>query len=142
MKQVTAAPLPSWNDGKVKQSIEAFVQRVTTADGKDFLPPAERIAVFDNDGTLWPENPVPFQLAFLLECFRSRHAALPGPAGVEYDELLRGQRRSSGESCKAWRALFTRVSSGCINYGLEEKCASMHPKRIHDRQPDWAAGQG
>ena len=66
MKQVTADPLPSWNDEKAKQSIEAFVQRVTTAGGKDFVPPAERIAVFDNDGTLWPENPTLFQLAFLL----------------------------------------------------------------------------
>ena len=46
-------PLPSWNDGSVKKSITDFVQRVTTQGGPDFVPPAERIAVFDNDGTLW-----------------------------------------------------------------------------------------
>ena len=72
MKQVTVDPLPSWNDGKARQAIEAFVQRVTTAGGKDFVPPAERIAVFDNDGTLWPENPVPFQIAFLLDELKRR----------------------------------------------------------------------
>ena len=72
MKQVTVDPLPSWNDGKARHSIEAFVQRVTAAGGKDFVPPAERIAVFDNDGTLWPENPVPFQLAFLLDELKRR----------------------------------------------------------------------
>jgi phosphoglycolate phosphatase-like HAD superfamily hydrolase len=72
MKQVTVDPLPSWNDGKARHSIEAFVQRVTAAGGKDFVPPAERIAVFDNDGTLWPENPVPFQIAFLLDELKRR----------------------------------------------------------------------
>lgn len=59
--------LPSWNDGKAKQSIIAFVQRVTTPGGKDFVPVAERIATFDNDGTLWAEQPMYFQLAFALD---------------------------------------------------------------------------
>jgi len=71
-RQVPADPLPSWNDSKARQSIEAFVQRVITAGGKDFVPPAERIAVFDNDGTLWPENPMPFQLAFLIDELKRR----------------------------------------------------------------------
>jgi phosphoserine phosphatase len=60
-------PLPSWNEGKAKQSIAAFVQRVTTKGNKDFVPAAERIAVFDNDGTLWSEQPMYFQLAFALD---------------------------------------------------------------------------
>jgi phosphoserine phosphatase len=59
--------LPSWSDGKAKQSIIAFVQRVTTPGGKDFVPVAERIATFDNDGTLWAEQPMYFQLAFALD---------------------------------------------------------------------------
>src|ERR1700750_2200201 len=46
-------PLPSWNDGAAKKSITDFVTRVTTQGGADFVPPAERIATFDNDGTLW-----------------------------------------------------------------------------------------
>jgi len=62
-----ADPLLSWNDGKSKQSIVEFVKRVTTKGGKDYVPPAERIAVFDNDGTLWAEQPLYFQLAFALD---------------------------------------------------------------------------
>ena len=62
-----ADALPSWNDGKAKQSIVDFVKRVATKGGKDFAPPAERIAAFDNDGTLWAEQPMYFQLAFALD---------------------------------------------------------------------------
>ncbi|MES2790470.1 MAG: HAD family hydrolase [Planctomycetota bacterium] len=62
-----AEPLPSWNDTAVKQNIIAFVTRVTTVNGKDFVPPAERIATFDNDGTLWSEQPMYFQLAFTID---------------------------------------------------------------------------
>ena len=60
-------PLPSWVDGPVKTAILAYVARVTTEDAPDFIPPPERIAVFDNDGTLWPENPIPFQAAFIKD---------------------------------------------------------------------------
>lgn len=60
-------PLPSWNDGPVKTSITDFVARVTTQGSADFVPPAERIATFDNDGTLWCEQPMYFQLAFALD---------------------------------------------------------------------------
>lgn len=60
-------PLPSWNDGSAKKSIIDFVTRVTTQGGVDFVPPAERIATFDNDGTLWTEQPVYFQLAFAFD---------------------------------------------------------------------------
>jgi phosphoserine phosphatase len=60
-------PLPSWNDGHAKQRIVAFVTAVTNPAGTDFVPPADRIAVFDNDGTLWSEQPVYVQLAFALD---------------------------------------------------------------------------
>ncbi len=60
-------PLPSWNDGPAKQAILAFIARVTKEGSPDFLPLAERIAVHDNDGTLWPENPMPFQAAFAID---------------------------------------------------------------------------
>lgn len=62
-----ADALPSWNDGKARQSLLEFVKRVTTKGGKDFVPPAERIAVFDNDGTLWAEQPMYFQLLFAFD---------------------------------------------------------------------------
>lgn len=60
-------PLPSWNDGPATQAIVAFVEKVTTEGSADFVPPAERIAVFDNDGTLWCENPLPFQAIFAAD---------------------------------------------------------------------------
>ena len=64
-------PLPSWNDGAAKVAIVEFVEAVTTAGGTDFVPTAERIAVFDNDGTLWSEQPIYVQLAFALDRVRS-----------------------------------------------------------------------
>jgi phosphoglycolate phosphatase-like HAD superfamily hydrolase len=62
-----ADPLPSWNDGAVKKSIADFVARVTTQGGPDFVAVPERIATFDNDGTLWTEQPYYFQFAFALD---------------------------------------------------------------------------
>jgi phosphoserine phosphatase len=59
--------LPSWNDGPAKQAIISFVSLVTTEGDSEFVPAAERIAVFDNDGTLWAEQPMYFQLAFALD---------------------------------------------------------------------------
>ncbi len=60
-------PLPSWNDGQAKQAILAFVDEVTRPGSPSFIPPAERIATFDNDGTLWAEKPMYFQLFFALD---------------------------------------------------------------------------
>ncbi|MGB5135756.1 MAG: HAD family hydrolase [Prochlorococcaceae cyanobacterium] len=62
--------LPSWNEGGVKQALLTFVRRVSREDSPDFVPMAERIAVFDNDGTLWPEHPLPFQLLYALDRVR------------------------------------------------------------------------
>ena len=64
---VSAQTLPSWNEGKAKSAIVAFVKTVTDKKSKDYVAPAERIAVFDNDGTLWSEQPLYFQLAFALD---------------------------------------------------------------------------
>ncbi|MCU0070284.1 haloacid dehalogenase-like hydrolase [Pseudomonas koreensis] len=60
-------PLPSWNDGPAKKHIVEFVQAITDQGGKDFVKPAERIAVFDNDGTLWSEQPAYFEILFALD---------------------------------------------------------------------------
>ena len=60
-------PLPSWNDTAPKKAIVAFVEKVTKEGSSDFVPPAERIATFDNDGTLWCEKPLPVQLFFTLD---------------------------------------------------------------------------
>jgi hypothetical protein len=70
-------PLPSWNDGGAKARIVAFVQAVTQPGGKDFVAPADRIAVFDNDGTLWSEQPMYFQLAFAIDRAKAMAAKNP-----------------------------------------------------------------
>ncbi len=62
-----ADPLPSWNDTAPKQSITAFVEKVTKQGSPDFVPPAERIATFDNDGCLWAEQPMYFQALFVFD---------------------------------------------------------------------------
>ena len=64
---VVSEPLPSWSEGGTKQAITRFVTRVTDPASPDFVPEAERIATFDNDGTLWAEQPVYFQLLFAID---------------------------------------------------------------------------
>ena len=139
MKQVTADPLPSWNDGKAKQSIEAFVQRVTTAGGKDFVPSAERIAVFDNDGTLWPEYPLVGQLAFILDELKRRiptepalaadsivHAALAG----DFAKLLEGTHHDG--LMRVLGLTLTGMTTEEFRVNVEEWLASArHPKFGH-----------
>ncbi|MFM8747792.1 MAG: HAD family hydrolase [Aestuariivirga sp.] len=77
-------PLPSWNDGPAKAAIIAFVEKVTSA-GPDFVPEPERIAVFDNDGTLWPENPMPFQAAYVFDEIKRR---LPNEPALQADPMV------------------------------------------------------
>ncbi len=69
--QTQTDPLPSWNDGATKKSIIDFVARVTTPGRAEFVPLPERIATFDNDGTLWCEQPVYFQFAFAMDRVRA-----------------------------------------------------------------------
>lgn len=66
-KQEIKDPLPSWNDGETKSAILEFVKGVTDEASSTYLVPADRIATFDNDGTLWSEQPMYFQLAFALD---------------------------------------------------------------------------
>lgn len=70
-------PLPSWNAGPTKDAIVEFVDAVTTAGGADFVPADERIAVFDNDGTLWSEQPAYFQLFFAIDRVKALAAEHP-----------------------------------------------------------------
>lgn len=65
--QAQSDPLLSWNEGAAKKSITDFVARVTMQGEPDFVPSAERIATFDNDGCLWAEQPIYFQIAFAVE---------------------------------------------------------------------------
>jgi hypothetical protein len=62
-----ADPLPSWNDTAPKQAIVAFVEKATKPDSHSFVPVEERIATFDNDGTIWTEQPLAFQCYFISD---------------------------------------------------------------------------
>lgn len=85
------AVLPSWNPGGPRDAIVDFVTRVTTEGGADFVPQADRIAVFDNDGTLWSEQPVYFQLLFAIDRVKALAAADPALAATEpYKAVLSG----------------------------------------------------
>src|SRR5215468_8502182 len=66
-QSLAAEPLPTWNDGEAKRSILGFIESVTREGSPTFVPVAERIAVFDNDGTLWCEQPMYFQFFFVVD---------------------------------------------------------------------------
>ncbi len=82
-----AQELASWNDGPAKTAITRFVARVTKTDSRDFVPSDQRIAVFDNDGTLWGEKPLYFQLAFALDRVKKLAAEHP-ETGRHYTEMV------------------------------------------------------
>ncbi len=92
---MTTNQLASWNDTPTTTAIVQFVERVTQEGGADYVPPSERIAAFDNDGTLWCEKPMPIELGFILE----RLAEM-----TETDDSLRGRQpwRAAAEKDYAW----------------------------------------
>ncbi|MGD8869603.1 MAG: HAD family hydrolase [Gemmatimonadales bacterium] len=77
LRTASGDPLPSWNEGPTKRAITTFVTSVTDPNGPSFVEPPERIAVFDNDGTLWAEQPLYFQLLFALDRVRAMAAEHP-----------------------------------------------------------------
>jgi phosphoserine phosphatase len=89
-------PLPSWNETGPKKAILEFVAKVTKAGSPDFVPPAERIATFDNDGTLWAEQPMYFQLAFALDRVKALAPQHPEWKTEEpFKSLLAGDLKSA-----------------------------------------------
>ena len=103
-------PLSSWNDGAAKAAITDFVKRVTTEGSSDFVVPGKRIAVFDNDGTLWSEQPAYFQLLFAID--RVKQLAPEHPewsANEPFKTVLDGDIHAIAESgekglghCATW----------------------------------------
>ena len=94
-----ADALPSWNDGATKQAITGFVAAVTDPDGPDFVPASERIAVFDNDGTLWVEQPVYTQLAFAIDRVRALADQHPEWRDQQpFKAALEGDKEALGKS--------------------------------------------
>ena len=91
-----ADTLPSWNDGKARQSVIAFVEKVTKPGSPDFVPPAERIATFDNDGTLWAEQPMYFQAAFAIDRVKALSPQHPEWKDKEpFASLLKGDLKTA-----------------------------------------------
>jgi phosphoglycolate phosphatase-like HAD superfamily hydrolase len=91
-----ADDLPSWNEGQAKQSIVDYVAEVTRHGDPQFVPPAERIAVFDNDGTLWAEQPMYFQLAFALDRVKALAPQHPEWTTQEpFASLLKGDLKAA-----------------------------------------------
>jgi phosphoserine phosphatase len=130
-----ADPLASWNDTATKKALVAFVEKVTGEGSADFVPPPERIAVFDNDGTLWSEKPVYFQLLFAID----RVKALAGqhPEWKEkqpFKAVLENDMKALAESGKKGIAELLMASHAGMSTDEFEQIASdwiataRHPK--------------
>jgi phosphoglycolate phosphatase-like HAD superfamily hydrolase len=113
-RAIAADPLPSWNDTAPRQAIIQFVAKVTKPGTADFVPVPERIAVFDNDGTLWSEQPIYFQLAFVVDRVQALAPQHPEWRTEEpFASLLRGDMKgviASGE--KGIAAILAATHSG------------------------------
>jgi phosphoglycolate phosphatase-like HAD superfamily hydrolase len=118
-------PLPSWNDGAAKKSITDFVARVTTQGGADFVPPEQRIATFDNDGTLWAEQPIYFQLAFALDHAKQLASERPDLRKKDvFKALLRGDRKAVSDAGKKGLEDILAVSHAGITTDVYAKVVS------------------
>jgi phosphoglycolate phosphatase-like HAD superfamily hydrolase len=114
-----ADPLPSWNDGATKKAIITFVTKVTKKGSPVFIPPAERIATFDNDGTLWAEHPVYFQLLFALDRVKALAPQHPEWKTTEpFASLLKGDL--SGALAGGEKALAQIVAATHTGMNTEE----------------------
>ena len=130
-----ADPLPSWNDGKAKQSIVEFVTKVTTAGSPDFVPVPERIATFDNDGCLWAEQPMYVQLQFAFD--RVNALALQHPEWKEtepFASLLKGDVKGAlagGE--KAMLGIVMATHAGMTTEEFERTVQEWFAKAKHPK---------
>lgn len=89
-------PLPSWNDGQSKQAIRAFVRKISKPGTTDFVPPSQRIATFDNDGTLWGEQPFYFQFLFAVDRMKAMAPQRPEWKEKEpFASVLRGDLKTA-----------------------------------------------
>lgn len=115
-------PLPSWNDGKAKQSIIAFVEKTTKEGSSDFVPPEQRIATFDNDGTLWAEKPIYFQLLYAIDKVKEQAPQHPEWKNKEpFASILKGDPKKALEGGKpALMQLIAATHSGMTGEEFQE----------------------
>ncbi|WP_415756464.1 HAD family hydrolase [Pseudomonas sp. LT1P18] len=131
----TSEPLPSWNDGPAKKNIIEFVQAVTDQSSKDFVKPADRIAVFDNDGTLWSEQPMYFELLFALEEVKRTAPQHPEWKTTQpFKAVLENDHKALGESgmdgiLKIFGATHTGMTTEAFDdYAKTWLTQARHPK--------------
>jgi len=128
-------PLPSWNDGPAKKAVMEFVAKVTKEGSPDFVPVAERIATFDNDGTLWCEQPVPVQLYFALDRVKALAPQHPEWKDKEpFASLLKGDLNTPlAGGDRAILELFMATHTGMTTVEFEQivkdwLATAKHPK--------------
>jgi phosphoserine phosphatase len=131
-------PLPSWNDGAAKKNIVEFVSKVTTESSPDFVPVPERIATFDNDGTLWSEQPMYFQLIFALDRVKALAPQHPEWKTKEpFASLLKGNVKGAlagGEKAIAEIVMVTHAGMTTAEFEKIVKdwiATAKHPKTKH-----------
>jgi phosphoglycolate phosphatase-like HAD superfamily hydrolase len=122
-------PLPSWNDGAAKTSITGFVVRTTTQGSPDFVPPDQRIATFDNDGTLWAEQPIYFQVAFAIDRVKAMAPQRPEWRTKEpFKSVLAGDR-----------AALAKLGEKGLLQIIAATHAGMTVEAFHQTVLDWVA---
>jgi phosphoglycolate phosphatase-like HAD superfamily hydrolase len=127
--------LPSWNDGPAKAGIVDFVQRVTEAGSPDFVPPDQRITVFDNDGTLWVEQPLYTQMAFAVDRIRILARQHPQwrttqPFAAVLEDDPEALRKLDG---KAWTQLIVASHTGMTTAAFKQIAADWLATARHPR---------
>ncbi len=130
-----ADPLPSWRDGPAKQAITAFVAAVTETGGADFVAPAERIAVFDNDGTLWVEQPMYTQLAFVLDRVKALAPEHPEWKDTQpFKAAIEGDMKTLGEAgMDGLMQLLMATHAGMTSEAFEQTAADWIGTARHPR---------
>lgn len=129
-------PLPSWNDGPAKEAIVEFVQATTAEGSPKFVPPAERIATFDQDGTLWVEHPMYAQVMYCLERVPAVVKAKPDLATVEpFKTVMSGDREAMAKLSK--QDLLKIVAATLTGVSVDEFSAEAKKWIKTARDPRW-----
>jgi phosphoserine phosphatase len=136
MTSTPADPLPSWREGPAKVAILGFLARVSQEGSPDVIPLADRIAVVDNDGTLWPEQPLPFQAAFAFDELQRKLLTEPGLAE---DPMVRAALAGdlatlmAGEHFEGLLRIVALTHAGMTNHAFREAVETWLASATHPR---------